>query len=155
MSAAIAFLDALPGRYLRQYIIILSMELFLNSAWALLAIASVFVWMRMVRKTCANRRLPLIALALQLVILLPVISVSDDLQMLQYPAESDTFQCQRRDCLAPCPHAVHPAIASLPESVFAEAAGSYLSCAAELSFPFRAVENPAFDAIQNRPPPAA
>jgi hypothetical protein len=76
------------------------MELFLNFAWALLAIASVCLWMRLERRAGVERRLPLIALALLIVILLPVISVSDDLQVLQNPAESDTFQCQRRDCLA-------------------------------------------------------
>jgi hypothetical protein len=149
--AAFDFIDAFLG----QYIIGLSMELFLNSAWALLAIASVCLWIRLERRIGAERRLPPIALTLLLVILFPVISVSDDLQMLQYPAESDTFQCQRRDCLASCPHAVHPAMAALPESVFAEAAWSFQRFTAELNFSSRAVENPAFDTIQNRPPPAA
>ena len=131
------------------------MELFLNSAWALLAFASVCLWIRMECRIGAERRLPLIALALLIAILLPVISVSDDLQLLQNPAESDTFQCQRRDCLASCPHAVHPAIAALPEPVFAESAWSFQRYTAGLNFSSRAVENPAFKVIQNRPPPAA
>jgi len=130
------------------------MELFLNFSWALLTIASVCLWMRMERRIGAERRLPLVALALLIVILFPVISVSDDLQVLQNPAESDTFQCQRRDCLAGSSHAVHPAIAALPEPVFAEAVWS-LQRYARLNFSSRAVENPAFDTIQNRPPPAA
>jgi len=67
------------------------MELFLNFSWALLTIASVCLWMRMERRIGAERRLPLVALALLIVILFPVISVSDDLQVLQNPAESDTF----------------------------------------------------------------
>jgi nitrate reductase NapE component len=131
------------------------MELFLNSAWALLAIASACLWKRLEHRTGAERRSPLIALALLIVILFPVISVSDDLQALQNPAESDTFQCQRRDCLASCPHSIHPAIAALPEPVFAEAAWSFQRNETGLNSSSRAVENPAFDAIQNRPPPAA
>jgi hypothetical protein len=131
------------------------MELFFNSAWALLAIASVCLWMQRERRAGAECRSPLIALALLLVILLPVISVSDDLQMLQYPAESDLFQSQRRDCVASCSHAVHPAIAALPEQVFAEVAWSFQRYATRLNYASRAVENPVFDAIQNRPPPAA
>jgi hypothetical protein len=131
------------------------MELFLNSAWALLAIASVCLWIRLDQRDGAERRSPLIALALLIVILFPVISVSDDLQVLQNPAESDTFQCQRRDCLALCPHSIHPAIAALPEPFYSEAAWSFQRNEAGPNFDSRAVENPAFDAIQNRPPPAA
>lgn len=155
MSAAITLLDAFLGRYLRRYIIGLSMELFLNFSWALLAIASVCLWMRLGCRAGAERRLPLIALALLLVILLPVISVSDDLQMLQYPAESDLFQCQRRDCLACSTHSIHPAIAAFPEPVFAEAFWSFQRYATPLNFSSRVVDNPAFDTIENRPPPAA
>ncbi|MGA2834004.1 MAG: hypothetical protein ABSE55_13120 [Terracidiphilus sp.] len=131
------------------------MELFLNSSWVLLAIASVCLWMRLERRAGDERRLRLIALALLLVILLPVISVSDDLQMLQYPAESDLFQCQRRDCLASSSHAVHPVMAALPEQAFAEMTWSFQRYATRLNYASRAIENPAFDAIQNRPPPAA
>ncbi|MFY9853752.1 MAG: hypothetical protein WAK26_07740, partial [Terracidiphilus sp.] len=148
---AAALLDACLGRY----IIGLSMELFLNFTWALLAMASVCLWMRLEERVSVQRRSSVIALALFIVIMLPVISVSDDLQMLQNPAESDTFQCQRRDCLASCPHAVHPVIAGLPELIFAEADWSFQDREARSSFTSRTVENPALKVIQNRPPPAA
>ena len=131
------------------------MELFLNFIWALLAMTGVCLWMRLERRASDEHRSPLIALALLIVILFPVISVSDDLQALQNPAESDTFQCQRRDSMASCPRTVHPAIAALPEPVFAEASWSFPRHAARLNSSSRAIDNPAFDAIQNRPPPAA
>ena len=133
----------------------MSMELSLNFIWALLAMAGVCLWMRLERRASDERCSPLIALALLIVILLPVISVSDDLQALQNPAESDTFQCQRKGCMASCPRVVHPAIAALPEPVFAEAGWSFPRYAALMNSPLRAVENPAFGVIQNRPPPTA
>ena len=130
------------------------MEIILNLAWIFLAAVIVWLWLRYAPCEGANRRTQVAALAMLIVILFPVISVSDDLQALQNPAESDTFQCQRRDCLAGSSHAVHPAIAALPEPVFAEAVWSFQRYA-RLNFSSRAVENPAFDTIQNRPPPAA
>ena len=59
-----------------------------------------------------------------LVILFPVISVSDDLWSVQNPAETDT--CQRRDHRDLCSHTSFPAVAALP-----------LPAVAELSFGFQ------------------
>jgi hypothetical protein len=129
------------------------MELFLNFAWVMMAVAIVCLWVRFEHRSGAKRRLPFIALVMLIVILFPVISVSDDLWSIQNPAETDTWQ--RRDHLASCPHSVFPAIAALPEPAFAVLTVGFQRFNAPLHPLLRAVGNPAFDIIQNRPPPAA
>lgn len=129
------------------------MELFLNSAWALLAIVIACLWLRIEQRDQTGRRLPFIALVMLILLLFPVISVSDDLQSLHNPAETDT--CQRRDYLASCPHYIFPALAALPEPVFAELTFGFQRFTAPLNLPVIAIDNPALDSIQNRPPPAA
>ncbi len=129
------------------------MELFLNSAWALLTIVVVCLWLRLERRDRTDQRLTFIALVMLVLILFPVISVSDDLQSLHNPAETDT--CQRRDYLASCPHFLFPAIAALPEPFFAELPFGVQRSAAPRSLPSHAVDNRFQDVIQNRPPPAA
>ena len=94
-----------------------------------------------------------VALVMLIVILFPVISVSDDLWSIQNPAETDT--CQRRDHRVCCSHSIFPAIAALPEPVLAELRFGYQSIAVPHDRPFVDVENPALAPIQNRPPPAA
>ncbi|MFZ0745499.1 MAG: hypothetical protein WAM85_13895 [Terracidiphilus sp.] len=129
------------------------MELFLNSVWALVATVILCYWLRLEERDKAKRRLSFVALTMLIVILFPVISVSDDLWSLHNPAETDT--CQRRDHLAPCPHFIFPAVAALPESAPAELAFGSLRLTVPLSPQPLGVENPALDPIQNRPPPAA
>jgi hypothetical protein len=129
------------------------MELFLNFAWAVLAIVIICLWLKIERRDHADLRLPFIALVMLIVILFPVISVSDDLQSLQNPAETDT--CQRRDYLAPCPHCIFPAIAVLHEPDFAGLTLGFQRFTAPLNLPPLVIDNPALDAIQSRPPPTA
>ena len=129
------------------------MELFLNSAWATVAMVIVFLWLRLERRAKAETRLSFIALVMLIVVLFPVISVSDDLWSLQNPAESDT--CQRRDHLASCPHSIFPVISALPEPAPAELTFGFLGFVAPLNLTTLAVENPALAPIQNRPPPSA
>src|ERR1019366_562766 len=129
------------------------MELFLNSVWALVGIAIVCLWLQHERSNKTDRRLPFIALVMLIVVLFPVISVSDDLWSMQNPAETDS--CQRRAHLASCPHSLFPAISSVPESPFIGVASDYQELIAPPNPALRTVDNPAFDAIQNRPPPAA
>ena len=129
------------------------MELFFNSVWALVAIASVCLWLRLGRRTLADRHMSFIALVMLIVILFPVISVSDDLWSIQNPAETDS--CQRRDHRAYCPHAVFPAIAALPVPILAALNFGFQPLTVPLKLVLPAVENPALGTIQNRPPPAA
>jgi hypothetical protein len=88
-----------------------------------------------------------------ILILLPVISVTDDLQALQNPAELDC--CARRHHAVSCPHSIFPAAATLPPPVFAELSFGFLRFAAPGNRPAPLVELPALASIQNRPPPAA
>lgn len=129
------------------------METFLNLAWVLLALVIVRLWMRYGAQQGATRQQQIAALAMLILILLPVISVTDDLQAAQNPAEYDI--CSRRDAVAGSLHSMFPAVAMLPPPVFAEIGFSFLGMAAPLRMPVPAVDNPALWAIQNRPPPRA
>src|ERR1700742_1756453 len=93
------------------------MEIFLNLAWMAVAVVSVVLWLRSERRTGKELRLPMIALAMLLLVLFPVISVSDDLWSIQNPAETDS--AQRRDHSASCPHCLLSAIATPLASLLA------------------------------------
>lgn len=129
------------------------MEFFFNFAWALVAAASVCFWLRRGRRTVSERHASLVALAMLIVILFPVISVSDDLWSAQNPAETDTSQ--RRDYRGCCSHSPFTAIAELPELVTAELSFDIESFDVPRRTQLPAIENPALDPIENRPPPAA
>lgn len=129
------------------------MEIFLNLAWAALAIAMVCAWLRMENGT--DRRRQCIAILVLIAILLPAISISDDLLAMQNATETDT--CQRRDQLflagahplAPLPIAVLPALlvqgVQVADLGYAPAPDVFLQHFNSSGLP----------AIQNRPPPAA
>jgi hypothetical protein len=129
------------------------MELLLNFAWVLLAALMVCAWLRFASRTTTDRRMQLVALALLLLILFPVISVTDDLQAVQNPAETDC--CQRRSHLhAPvCPAFGTAATLPLPEFSGLQ---SFLQ---RISVPGRAtpqvVARPELTPVSNRPPPVA
>ncbi|HEY6489507.1 MAG: hypothetical protein WCC26_15395 [Terracidiphilus sp.] len=129
------------------------METFLNLAWAGLALAGVCTWLRIEKRAGAQRRLPLLALAMLIVILFPVISVSDDLWSLQNPAEMDT--CQRRDHLGGRVHAVFPGSAAIPEPVFAQLSLGFTGSEILFYAPVLFVDTSALSEIESRPPPVA
>ncbi len=129
------------------------MELFLNSAWVLMAIGIVCFWLRLRPPTHAHRRLQFIALVVLIAILFPVISVSDDLLSRHNPAETDTFQ--RRNHITSCPHFKFSPVAVFPEPANAEQIFGFQRLIAIIDLPMRATENPALGPIQNRPPPSA
>ena len=58
------------------------MELALNLVWALLAVSLVRLWLRHASLNAANARTQIAALAMLIVIMLPVILVTDHLQAL-------------------------------------------------------------------------
>jgi len=129
------------------------MEIFLNLVWAALALASIGLWTRYERRTGYERYLPMIALILLLVILFPVISVSDDLWAMQNPAEADT--CLRRNHTAACPHCIFQRPAARPASPFSPNQNAQrLICAQVKILPPRYTA-PALNPIENRPPPVA
>src|SRR5271165_4058347 len=90
----------------------LTMELTLNLAWALVAAVMVCLWSRFAARSGVDRRLQFVALAVLLLILFPVVSVSDDLQAAQNPAEADCLV--RRDHACSTPHSILPHVAAMP-----------------------------------------
>jgi hypothetical protein len=129
------------------------MELTLNLGWVLLATLMLYAWVQMAPRRTADRRLQLIALGLVILILLPAISMTDDLVAAQNPAEVDC--CARRDHDSARSHSIVPVIAALPAPTFDGLPIGFVRIAApgHLSAPF--VKDPALAPIQNRPPPAA
>jgi hypothetical protein len=134
------------------------MELFLNLAWVLLAALMCCLWPRFAPRTgpeqrMQDRRMQFVALAMLILILLPVISVTDDLMAVQNPAETDS--CQRRDHVVSNAHSIFPAVAALPLPVFSELSFGVLRLAAPGHLPAPVVYHPGLASIQNRPPPVA
>ena|SRR5579863_4476459 len=134
------------------------MEFGLNLAWVMLAALMFCLWPRFAAHTrpeqqTQNRRMQFVALAVLVLILFPVISVTDDLQALQNPAEADC--CLRRDHVVPNTNSVFPPVAALPVPVFAELNFGFVRLAnpGRLSAPV--VDHPGLASIDNRPPPAA
>jgi hypothetical protein len=127
------------------------MEIFLNLAWAFLATAGICLWQRFEKRVGSQRRLSLIALVMLVVILFPVISVSDDLWSIQNPAETDT--CQRRDHLTVCVHATFPGFAAVPEPLFAEPVPDFSNRDLLKQDPVPPFANSLLSEIENRPPP--
>ena len=129
------------------------MELILNLVWGFLAIASICLWARVERTDCAERRPQLVALLMLIVVLFPVISVSDDLWSIQNPAETDSVQ--RSDQLASPTHSIFPAVATICISAFAGMRLGYLR--SSLPAPSQPLihTTPPPARILSRPPPAA
>lgn len=129
------------------------MELLLNLAWTTLAALMIGAWLRCAPRTGADKRKQLIALAALLLILFPVISVTDDLVAVQNVAETDS--CQRRNSLIGSVHLPVATIASLPDSAFSGLQFSVERMAiAGLGSP-RVEARPELAPIANRPPPEA
>lgn len=129
------------------------MELFLNILWAAFAIACLMQWLRVEQRERRNRKTTFVAWVMLVVILFPVISVSDDLWAIQNPAEADSFA--RRDPHASTPQSVHHGAAGLPEIAQAE-----YFCGPQRSqnVVFRSepsVDSLCCEATRNRPPPTA
>jgi hypothetical protein len=127
-------------------------EIFLNLAWAIIALFLVYLWMRFGGDEEMDRRRQVIALMILIAILLPVISVSDDLMALQNATETDIYQ--RRDQLAHEAHTLIPAVAILAVAVLEALPFGFLRFVSPSTLPLRVVQQPERTAIQNRPPPA-
>jgi len=133
------------------------MELTLNLGWALLAVWMLCTWVRMAPRKALDRRTQFIALAVVILILWPVISVTDDLAIaVQNPAEFDCSVYSVRKNHDFCsPHSIVPAATALLAPAFAGLSFGYVRVAAPGNFPAPFVDHPALSPIQNRPPPAA
>ncbi|MGA7653902.1 MAG: hypothetical protein WBQ52_04610 [Terracidiphilus sp.] len=129
------------------------MEIFLNLAWAALSIYMVWTWLRVEDGTDRRRRI--VALAVLVAILLPAISISDDLLAMQNATEIDT--CVRRQQLVS--NGAHPLARQVaatfppahPHAVTVENVGFAPPPAAFVLHS----DLPGLRAIQGRAPPAA
>jgi hypothetical protein len=101
------------------------MELILNLAWAAFATGLIWFWVRGLRSNPAPRRTQVLALMIVVLLLLPVISLSDDLLAAQGPAEADC--CLRRALdSSHSQHTIVPASFALPEEIITDLwIGSY------------------------------
>jgi len=132
------------------------MELVLNFAWLLMCVALVALWRHLGHKkpvhgetSCAMQ---LVALGVVLLILFPVISVSDDLLMAQSPAE--TVSCVHKSCNCGHHHHPMPMQAALPEHSKTQAAVEYTTLVLKSKLLDRSTQNPALRRVENRPPPS-
>ena len=125
----------------------------LNLAWVLLAALMFCLWLRWAPRIGASRRMQFVALAVLLLILFPVISVTDDLQAALNPAEA--YTSLRRDHACSTPYSSFSAVACPPLTAFAgHSIGTRRIVAPDhLAAPH--IDNPALASVQNRPPPAA
>ncbi len=133
------------------------MELSLNLAWLAVAVAMVSLWFRDRARPNFDKNLDtrrqLIAIAVLIAVLFPVISVSDDLLAIQNTSETDTYS--RRDHLPPSDaHPVQPVIPFFPAMLFAGLGLVFLRFVAPGLIPVQKPQHPELVAIDNRPPPA-
>ena len=112
----------------------------------------VCLWLRLGSAKGADRRRQIIAIAVLIAILFPVISVSDDLMAVQSATETDSLQ--RRDYLVSTTHPV------LPFAVIVTALAFDLNFGSPRFVPARNLALPSFDHPElgvagNRAPPVA
>jgi hypothetical protein len=133
-----------------------TMELVLNFAWLLMCIVLIALWQHYGHKKpvhgATSRTIQLVALGVVLLILFPVISVSDDLMMAQSPAE--TVSCVHKCCNCGHHHHQMPTQAALPELTRTQTAVEYTSLVLMSKSLDRATQNPALRRVENRPPPS-
>lgn len=129
------------------------MQLVLNLAWMMLAALMAWLWLHHAASEGVGRWAQFVALATVILILLPVISVTDDLMMAQNPAETERFQ--RNDQLCAIAHSTHYPVADLPPQFFAKSSFDQFRFAALDHLLAPPLKVPATDTILNRPPPAS
>jgi hypothetical protein len=131
------------------------MESLLNIVWLAVAGALVCIWVRDGGRDRPERRRQLIAMAVLIAILFPVISVSDDLLAIQNAFEADNTY-SRRDHLVPSStHPVQPVITILAAAMFAGIALQFLRFVAPSMVVVKGPQHPELTWIENRPPPGA
>jgi hypothetical protein len=129
------------------------MELVLNLAWIVLAALMLWLWMRHAPRQGADLRTQVVALTLVILILFPVISVTDDLMTAPNFAETDC--CQRKGHVHLSPGATLHLVAELilPARAENSSRSIHSGVPGDPFVPSKMV--PALDSVQNRPPPAA
>ena len=130
------------------------MELFFNLAWLVVAGVLVTLWLRGDGQGHAERRGQFIAMAILIAILLPVISVSDDLQAIQNASEADNY-IRRNHLVTSNPSPVQPMLAVILPATNAGLAFGFLRFIAPSLLSVLEPTHPETAGIDNRPPPTA
>lgn len=134
----------------------MGMEVFLNLVWVCVAALMFSLWLRFASRSGSNRRvdsrrIQFVALAVLVLLLFPVISVTDDLQAAQNPAEAAS--CHRRDHVYSTTHGIFPAVGALPLPAFAGLTLGIPHPTKQYGLRTPVVANRALAPIQSRPPP--
>lgn len=128
-------------------------ELLLNLGWVVLAAWMVVLWLRRMPRAGEDRRAQFVALALVILILLPAISMTDDLIAARNPAEVDVSL--RRDHTSLQGHIIQPAFTALVVSALLDLAFEPAHACAPGFQRTPILRTPVLASIENRPPPAA
>jgi hypothetical protein len=129
------------------------LELLLNLAGALIALAMVCLWLRSTTGTSRDRRIQFVALVLLLLILFPSISMTDDLLAVQNSTETDVYV--RLDHLYTSAHSFLPVAITMMVEPMVEHRLGLLHEAVPGTIPASLMNPPALAPIENRPPPVA
>jgi hypothetical protein len=126
----------------------------LNLAWALCSLGLISLWMRSRSLSAIPRKTQLLALAMVVLMLLPVISLSDDLMAMQGPAETDSSVRRVLDNDQGHPSIV-PAIMGMPEQIFS--VPSTVGWSQDSLQSYNLAPQPIFltRSLDSRPPPRA
>jgi hypothetical protein len=128
------------------------MEIVLNVAWATCSVGLILFWSRTSASNPVPRGRQIFALAMVVLLLLPVISLSDDLMAMQGPSETDS--CLRRVLQTNDVHpSVMPTSFALPEEIIA--ALSFSGSLQEISQDHIPATPPSLliRSLDSRPPP--
>lgn len=129
------------------------MEVALNLAWLVLALYMVWAWLRYAPQDGVDRRMQFVALALVILILLPAISMTDDLMAASNPAEVETSA--RRDHDLAHPHTLLPATAALVVAFFDGLSLEMVRVSAAHPLSPLVPNEPLLKSLDTRPPPVA
>lgn len=129
------------------------MELVLNLVGLSVVLAMVCLWLRWAPRAGRNWWIQPVALFALILILFPVISVTDDLIAAQNPAETDTLV--RKDHVVCALRQVSPLIVALPSPSVADLPFGFLRSAAPGTITPLPIDPPALSPVENRPPPVA
>lgn len=129
-----------------------SMETLLNSGWMLLVIVLASAWFGAERKKRGASRVPFTAQLMLAAILFPAISITDDLQIAQNPAETECSLRQDHRS-GGAQYVFQNAVAALPPGFFEVPAFGLVNGVVLVSYASPAVTNSAVATIDSRPPP--
>lgn len=131
-----------------------TVEILLNITWAVCSLILIGLWLRRGISQSISRRTQLLALGMAVLLLLPVISLSDDLLAMQAPAETDTCvrRVQNADNLHPTPWTLTSA---LPSGIYMPALTGLVATQQPPSKEQATPPSPVPPPMDSRPPPMA